>query len=135
MGNQFKFWWRCVQHAWRGCWSRANELAAVIGGGLLTGLLWIFSPYLDARGWIEAPTSYLGVTALATATAIASIAVTFILIFLIRLPLVLDKPGSNPGYIPGTERDVSGSGLFEQLDGHLIQEPAEKAFAAAAGAH
>ena len=50
-------------------------------------------------------------------------------------PCVLDKPGSNPGYIPGTERDVSGSGLFEQLDGHLIQETAEKAFAAAAGAH
>lgn len=50
-------------------------------------------------------------------------------------PCVLDKPGSNPGHIPGTERDVSGSGLFEQLDGHLIQEPAERAFAAAAGAH
>jgi hypothetical protein len=50
-------------------------------------------------------------------------------------PCVLDKPGSNAGHIPGTERDVSGSGLFEQLDGHLIQEPAEKAFAAAAGAH
>ena len=49
-------------------------------------------------------------------------------------PCVLDKPGSNPGHIPGTERDVSGSGLFEQLDGHLIQEPAEKAFAAAARA-
>jgi hypothetical protein len=50
-------------------------------------------------------------------------------------PCVLDKSGSNPGHIAGTERDVSGSGLFEQLDGHLIQEPAEKAFAAAAGAH
>ena len=50
-------------------------------------------------------------------------------------PCVLDKSGSNPGHIPGTERDVSGSGLFEQFDGHLIQEPAEKAFAAAAGAH
>jgi hypothetical protein len=49
-------------------------------------------------------------------------------------PCVLDKPGSNPGHIPGTERDVSGSGLFEQLDGHLIREPAEKAFAAAARA-
>jgi hypothetical protein len=50
-------------------------------------------------------------------------------------PCVLDKPGSNPGNIPGTERDVSGSGLFEQIDGHLVQEPAEKAFAAAARAH
>jgi len=49
-------------------------------------------------------------------------------------PCVLDKSGSNPGHIPGIERDVSGSGLFEQLDGHLIQEPAEKAFAAAARA-
>jgi hypothetical protein len=49
-------------------------------------------------------------------------------------PCVLDKPGSNPGYIPGTERDVSGSGLFEQLDGRLVQEPAEKAFDAAARA-
>ncbi|MBV8916741.1 glycosyl hydrolase [Bradyrhizobium sp.] len=46
-------------------------------------------------------------------------------------PCVLDKPGSNPGHIPGTERDASGSGLFEQLDGHLIEEPAEKAFGAA----
>jgi hypothetical protein len=87
MGNQFKFWWSCIQHAWRGCWTRANELAAVIGGGLLTGLLWIFSPYLGAHGWVEAPTSYIGVTALATATAIASVAVTFVLIFLIRFPL------------------------------------------------
>jgi hypothetical protein len=50
-------------------------------------------------------------------------------------PCVVDKPGSNPGYIPGTEHDVSGSGLFEQLDGHLIREHAEKAFAAAAGVH
>jgi hypothetical protein len=49
-------------------------------------------------------------------------------------PCVLDKSGSNPGHIPGIERDVSGSGLFEQIDGHLIQEPAEKAFAAAARA-
>ena len=50
-------------------------------------------------------------------------------------PCVIDKPGSSPGHIPGTERDVSGSGLFEQIDGHLVQEPAEKAFAAAARAH
>jgi hypothetical protein len=49
-------------------------------------------------------------------------------------PCVLDKPGSNAGHIPGTERDVSGSGLFEQLDGRLVQEPAEKAFDAAARA-
>jgi hypothetical protein len=49
-------------------------------------------------------------------------------------PCVLDKPGSNAGHIPGTERDVSGSGLFAQLDGRLVQEPAEKAFDAAARA-
>jgi hypothetical protein len=45
-------------------------------------------------------------------------------------PCVLDKPGSNPGHILGTDRDISGSGLFEQLDKRLVQEPAEKAFAA-----
>jgi hypothetical protein len=45
-------------------------------------------------------------------------------------PCVLDKPGSNPGHIPGTDRDVSGSGLFEQLDERLVHEPAEKAFSA-----
>jgi hypothetical protein len=44
-------------------------------------------------------------------------------------PCVLDKSGSNPGHIPGTDRDVSGSGLFEQLDERLVHEPAEKAFA------
>jgi hypothetical protein len=27
MGNQFKFWWSCIRHAWRGCWTGANELA------------------------------------------------------------------------------------------------------------
>ena len=25
MGNQFKFWWRCIQQAWLGCRMRANE--------------------------------------------------------------------------------------------------------------
>lgn len=49
-------------------------------------------------------------------------------------PCIHDKPGSNAGHIPGTECDVSGSGLFEQLDGHLVQEPAEKSFVAAARA-
>ena len=87
MRHQFKFWWRCVQYAWRGCLSLANGSASAVGGAILTSLVWIFSPYLQAHEWVEAPTSYLGVTALATGTAVGSVIVTFILFFFIRLGL------------------------------------------------
>ncbi len=72
MRGQLKFWWRCVQHAWRGSWTRANEFAAVAGAAIVTGLVWIFAPYLKAHDWVEAPTSDLGVTALTAVTAAAS---------------------------------------------------------------
>ena len=87
MRSQFKFWWRCVCRAWLGCFSLANGFASVVGGLLLTGLVYLFSSYLKAHEWVEAPTSYFGVTALATATAVASVIVTFILFFLIRFTL------------------------------------------------
>jgi hypothetical protein len=82
MRDQFKFWWRCIQHAWRGAWTKANELGALAGGAIVTFLLWIFTPYLKAHDWVEAPTSYLGVTPLAFATAVASTVVLFVVIFL-----------------------------------------------------
>ena len=87
MGNQFKFWWRCICQAWRGCWTRANELAGVLGGLLLAAILWVCQPYMTARGWIEAPTSYLGVTILAAVSTIASIVLTFLVMLLTRFAL------------------------------------------------
>jgi hypothetical protein len=87
MRDQFKFWWRCIQHAWRGSWTRANELASIIGAAIVTGLLWFCTPYLKAHGWVEAPTDFLGVTALTAVTALASAVVMFVLIFLIRFVL------------------------------------------------
>lgn len=49
------------------------------------------------------------------------------------VPCLPDKAGSNPGHIPGTADDMSGFGLFEWMDGKLIEEPAAKAFRAIRG--
>jgi hypothetical protein len=92
MRDHFKFWWRCLRHAWRGSWTRANELAAIAGAFIVTGLLWFFAPYLKTHDWVEAPTSYLGVTALTAVTAAASATAMFIVIFLtkfVRAPATL----------------------------------------------
>lgn len=45
-------------------------------------------------------------------------------------PCVADAQHSKPGHVPGTSYDVSGSGVFEWLDGAVIQEPSYRNFAA-----
>jgi hypothetical protein len=46
---------------------------------------------------------------------------------------VSDRGHSKPGYIPGTNYDVSGAGLFEWLDGKVVQEPAYRNFSTLRG--
>jgi hypothetical protein len=108
MAKQFQFWLRCIHHTWRGCWTRANELASLLGGGLLTAVLWACSPYLSERGWVEAPTSFLGVTALATASALASIVLAFIVIFFTRFALA-------PAQVYSEQRELA-DGLQRDLE-------------------
>ena len=85
MGKQFKFWWRCIRHAWRGCWTRANELAGVLGAILLA--MWASWSYMTAKGRVEAPTTYEGVATLTAASAVASLVLAFVLIFATRFIL------------------------------------------------
>jgi hypothetical protein len=87
MGKQFKFWWRCIRHAWRGCWTRANEWAGVLGAILLAIVVWASWSYMTARGWVEAPTTYEGVAILTAASAVTSLVLAFVLIFATRFTL------------------------------------------------
>jgi hypothetical protein len=87
MLKTIKFCWYCIRHAWRGCWTRANELGAVLGGVLLALAIWLCSSYLRQRELIEAPTSYWGVAALSAGMAICSVILAFLLIFFTRLLL------------------------------------------------
>lgn len=74
-------------HAWRGSWTRANELAALLGGFVLAVLLWLFSPELREKGLVYAPTTYWGTAALAALMAAASVVLAFAVIFVYRLVL------------------------------------------------
>lgn len=73
-----------IKHAWRGCWTRANEQATLLGGVILTALLWLASPSLQEKGMIEAPSTHWGVAAYALGTAVASVILAFGVIFVGR---------------------------------------------------
>jgi hypothetical protein len=81
------FVWLCAKHAWAGCWTRANELAAVVGGGCLWFILLLLSPKLREQQVIEAPTTYWGSAGLATVSAIVSIFLAFVMVFAVRFAL------------------------------------------------
>jgi hypothetical protein len=80
-----RFYWQCVVHAWRGCWTSANERAGLLGAGIFWVLLWISSNRLAERQLIEAPITYWGVAGFSLASAVASVSLTFLVIFAARL--------------------------------------------------
>jgi hypothetical protein len=82
-----KFGWRCFKHAWRGCWTMANELAGLLGGGILFVILFLLRDWLRAMNWIEAPTTLWGTAGYAVALAVASVVLSFLVIFSWRLAL------------------------------------------------
>jgi hypothetical protein len=81
----FKFQWLCIKDAWRGCWTRANETAGLLGAGILWLLLFFLSPRLREHGVIDAPTTYLGVAGLTFLSAAVSVILAFFVIFIGRL--------------------------------------------------
>jgi hypothetical protein len=81
----FKFHVLCIQHAWRGCWTRANELAALLGGGFLAAILWFSSPALRERGMIEAPSTIWGAAIYTAISTAACVILAFAVIFVGRL--------------------------------------------------
>jgi hypothetical protein len=83
MVKTLKFWWYCIVHAWRGCWTRANEQYGIFGGILLAGALYL----LRERSVIGAPTTIWGTALLTVLMAVASIILAFLVIFVTRLIL------------------------------------------------
>ena len=79
------FYWACIKDAWRGCWTRANELASLLGGGIFWGMLFLLSSRLQENQFIEAPTTYLGVTGFTFVSVAASVVLAFFVIFIGRL--------------------------------------------------
>jgi hypothetical protein len=83
----FQFHWLCLKQAWRGCWTRANELAGALGGLILFVVLYSLSPWMRDRELIDAPSTYWGAAGFAAGSAIASTILAFGVIFLLRLVL------------------------------------------------
>jgi hypothetical protein len=87
MVNFFRFQWLCLKEAWRGCWTRANEKGAVLGGGVLALLLFLLRGWLSLMNWIEAPTTIWGNAIFAFALTVGSLCLSFSVLFLGRLAL------------------------------------------------
>jgi hypothetical protein len=79
------FQWLCIKDAWRGCWTRANELAGLLGGGILWLGLLVLAPQLREQHLIEAPSTYWGAAGFAFGSAVASVALAYFVIYLWRL--------------------------------------------------
>jgi hypothetical protein len=85
MGRFTLFQWLCIKDAWRGCWTRANETASLAGGAILWAVLWLLSPYLRKIGIVEAPTTLWDTAGLTVGYAVASVCLSFGLVFTSRL--------------------------------------------------
>ena len=87
MADYFKFTWRCVRQAWRGCWTKANEWAALLGGTIVFVILYFARHRLEELKFIEAPNTYWGVAGYGLVLAVASVVIAFFVIFIARLVL------------------------------------------------
>jgi hypothetical protein len=87
MRDFVKFQWLCAKDAWRGCWTSANEIGAVLGGGILALLLFVLRNWLRAMNWVDAPTTVWGTAAFGVALAAGSVALSFFILLLGRLIL------------------------------------------------
>lgn len=87
MADYFKFFWRCIKQAWRGCWTKANEWAALLGGTILFVILYALRHRLEELKLIEAPTTYWGAAGYGLALAVASVILAFLVLFTGRLVL------------------------------------------------
>jgi hypothetical protein len=87
MADFFRFAWRCIKHAWRGCWTQANEFAGVLGGAILFLILFLLRNWLRTMNLIDAPTTLWGTAGFAAGLAIASVIAAFLVIFSARLVL------------------------------------------------
>jgi hypothetical protein len=84
MKQFFRFFILCLQEAWHGCWTRANELSAIIGAGILWVVLVVLAPRLREGGFTD------GEAGVTFVSAVASAVLTFSVLFLGRL---LTAPG------------------------------------------
>ncbi|HZR59849.1 MAG TPA: hypothetical protein VFA80_02675 [Xanthobacteraceae bacterium] len=87
MFGHLRFIWRCLKQAWRGCWTKANEQAAVLGGTILFIVLVLSRNWLKQMNWIDAPTTLWGTAGYTAALAAASAILAFLVIFSVRLVL------------------------------------------------
>ena len=79
MRKILKFCWYCIKHAWRGCWTRANEQAGLFGGAVLAVLLYFFPPRFAGHGMIMAPETIWGTAALTVLLAAGSVILAFLM--------------------------------------------------------
>jgi len=103
-----KFHWLCIKHAWRGCLTRANELATLLGGVLLWAILWSASSWLQQNEMIEPPSTYWGAAGYQFVYAVMSVVLAFAVIFVARLVMA-------PVHLYWAERDRADV-LSNQLD-------------------
>lgn len=75
-----RFWWECACEAWHGSWSRANTLATIFGGAILTAGAWWFGLTKEAPSSIEGTIGFGFFTA-----GVLSLLLTWIVIFIVRL--------------------------------------------------
>jgi hypothetical protein len=87
MLDYFKFAWRCIKFAWRGCWTKANEQAALLGGAILSVILFFLRGWLTKMNWIDAPTTWWGTAEYTAALAAGSVVAAFLVILFTRLVL------------------------------------------------
>jgi len=74
-----RFWCECVHEAWRGSWNKANALATIFGGAILTVGAWSLGLTK------EAPSSVEGSIGFALLTGVASLLLAWVVIFAVRL--------------------------------------------------
>jgi hypothetical protein len=78
------FQWRRIEHAWRGCWTSASEKSGLLGAAMFWLVLLALSPHLREAGLIEAPTTYWGIAGFTFVSAVASVILAFLIIFVGR---------------------------------------------------
>src|SRR6266705_763891 len=87
MGYTSRFYIECIKHGWRNSIEQANSLGALFGGFILL-LILQHSTVLKELGDIEAPTTIFGNIVFNLVMAAVSLALTWLVIFLVRIIFV-----------------------------------------------
>jgi hypothetical protein len=113
------FQWFCIKDAWRGCWTKANEMGGLLGAGILWAVLFFLSPRLRENQLIEAPTTYLGVAGFTFLSAVGSVTLAFFVIFIARF---VTAPARLYAELKATIPPVLKSDIHLLLDNEIAYE-------------